>query len=405
MVGSVVGVQPVRKPFLFVKIDGTLYKSGDNIVVNPNQVLKITSSLEGGRKDYVKFPETYADILPQGQILQRDDSHLLYRLNGEDYEWRLKNLSVQYLTDSNIKVEYADENSADATLTVISNEFPQSYVRVILKATWELVQGENSSLEENVAEAIIYLNVSGANEVWFNSRNIVAKGIPNDSIRAKANLIQQSFDEVEANLAKLNFSVVPASIRTLQSNVNALHDAIHQAEQTNPGYKTTILIIGLPSDQPYKDIERIAKVKAAWDELGRLLQTTTEKLETLNSKSKSDNEKALEQQIKLYYNWRKQISQDAPDIFNRYLPEINQDEIQLPGNLYYIGEEKYKGDFDKNMIDFKTFITKRNDQYPEEIAKINNLYTRLQAVKLFDGMLRSYFASATWYQWQNNRQR
>jgi hypothetical protein len=212
---------------------------------------------------------------------------------------------VQYLTDSNIKVEYADENSADATLTVISNEFPQSYVRVILKATWELVQGENSSLEENVAEAIIYLNVSGANEVWFNSRNIVAKGIPNDSIRAKANLIQQSFDEVEANLAKLNFSVVPASIRTLQSNVNALHDAIHQAEQTNPGYKTTILIIGLPSDQPYKDIERIAKVKAAWDELGRLLQTTTEKLETLNSKSKSDNEKALEQQIKLYYNWRK----------------------------------------------------------------------------------------------------
>jgi hypothetical protein len=60
-------VQPVRKPFLFVKIDGTLYKSGDNIVVNPNQVLKITSSLEGGRKDYVKFPETYAEFFPRGR--------------------------------------------------------------------------------------------------------------------------------------------------------------------------------------------------------------------------------------------------------------------------------------------------------------------------------------------------
>jgi hypothetical protein len=67
------------------------------------------------------------------------------------------------------------------------------------------------------------------------------------------------------------------------------------------------------------------------------------------------------------------------------LPEINQDEIQLPGNLYYIGEEKYKGDFDKNMIDFKTFITKRNDQYPEEIAKINNLYTGFRQLSCLMG--------------------
>jgi hypothetical protein len=38
-----------------------------------------------------------------------------------------------------------------------------------------------------------------------------------------------------------------------------------------------------------------------------------------------------------------------------------------------------------------------------ESQEINSANTRIQAIRLFDGMLRSFFASINWAEWESTR--
>jgi len=52
----------------------------------------------------------------------------------------------------------------------------------------------------------------------------------------------------------------------------------------------------------------------------------------------------------------------------------------------------------------KAFLNSRIENIELEIQQITQIKSRLQAVKLFDGMLRSYFSSINWIEWENSRE-
>ena len=53
--------------------------------------------MEGGRRDFCKFPDAYADITGTAQILSRGDNGLTYMLNDKKAEWKLLSENVSFL--------------------------------------------------------------------------------------------------------------------------------------------------------------------------------------------------------------------------------------------------------------------------------------------------------------------
>jgi hypothetical protein len=99
-VGVGYGVQPMRKPFLQLTIDGKPAKNGDILTVKPGQKLVLNVEMEGGRRDFCKFPDTYADIAGTAQILLRGKDGLTYELNGQKAVWKLLNEDIGFSADN-----------------------------------------------------------------------------------------------------------------------------------------------------------------------------------------------------------------------------------------------------------------------------------------------------------------
>ena len=150
-VGTVNAVQPARKPFIKMKVDGVLLKTGDILTVTNGQKLKLEVEIEGGRKDFCKFPDSYADIAGSAQILSRGENGLTYELNGKKAEWKLISENVQFTTDDFIKVVTSD-NQHTPELIISNEKFSQSFIKINISAIWQFSDETTQGEEENVAE-------------------------------------------------------------------------------------------------------------------------------------------------------------------------------------------------------------------------------------------------------------
>ena len=113
MVGLSSAIQPPRKPFIQITIDGKSYNSGDILTVTPGQKMMIAVEMEGGRRDYCKFPETYADITSTAQILSTGKDGLSYQQNGVKAEWKLLNEDIRFIPDKFVQVVDAGPDGDD----------------------------------------------------------------------------------------------------------------------------------------------------------------------------------------------------------------------------------------------------------------------------------------------------
>lgn len=402
LVEMVSAVQPARKPFLQIKIDGKPTKIGDIIVVIPGQKLKIFVEMEGGRRDFCKFPDTYSDLAGSAQILSRGDNGITYTLDGVKSEWKLLSEEVSYSSDNSIKIKsLTDQNTAE--LTVSKENFPQSFVKASVKATWQFSQDGKTNNEENVAQATIYFKMEGASDVWFTSQNIQVSGMKDDKILGKLNDVQSFCDSIGKNFHRLNFSGVQQSIRNLQGSVNTLKSTIDEVKTENTSYQTSVSFIGLPSDDPYSDIEKFNAIKTNWGENEALINDLKMKVQKLSEQPTNENKKELLGLINQYTEWLSKLPETTFKNLSDYIPEINPENVRLPENLAGNASEKSISDYPKTLSDFSGFIDKRIEQVPNEIQLINSIHSRLQAVRLFDGMLRSYFSSITWAEWKSTR--
>jgi hypothetical protein len=403
LVGFTVAVQPARKPFLQIKIDGKAYKNGDILTVTAGQKLMINVELEGGRRDFCKFPDTYADITGTAQILARGNDGLSYEMNGVKSEWKLSNERFLFSADENVKVN-SPSNSSTAEITISNTKFSQSFVKVIAKAKWQFTSEGKVTEEENTAEGTVYFKAAGSSDVWFSSPNVQAGGMKNDKIQEKLTLVQAEYDSIESYLYKMKFTAVQQSVRSLQASVNDVKSTIDEIKTANASYKVNIIFIGLPSDRPYNDISFLSSIKTDWGTLDLLLQDLKLQTAKLPAQSTNENKDELVRLIAKFNDWQFHLPDNTFKIIPKYIPEMNAEAITIPGNIHFIGEEKKITDYTQTLNSFNSFLDQRIGQVPDEIQKINNTQSRLQAVRLFDGMLRSYFSSINWAEWKNTRE-
>lgn len=401
--GNLSAIQPARKPFIHLKVDGTPIKTGDILTINKGQKLKLEVELQGGRRDYCKFPDSYADIAGAAQILSRGNNGLTYSLDGRTSEWKLINETYQFTSDNNIKIAQTG-NLPNAELTISEEKFSQSFVKVSINATWQFNDGATTSLEQNNAEALVYFKISGASDIWFVTQNIKASGIKNEAIQEKLTLLQAACDSVENNLSLLNFSATQQAIRNLQSTGNNLKATIDEVLTQTPNYHIKIEFIGLPSDHAYSDISLISNIKTNWGSCEPFVNEMKGQLDNLPEQPTDESIKQLVQLIENYAKWESNLPDKTFDHLLQYIPDVNIDSLRISENLKTIKKEKDITNYSQTLFDFKTFITHRSKNISDENQNLNSVNTRIQAVRLFDGMLRSYFASITWAEWKSTRE-
>jgi hypothetical protein len=399
---TVNAVQPARKPFLQLKIDGKSIKNGDIITVTSGQKLTIVAEMEGGRRDFCKFPDTYSDLAGTAQILSRGDHGLTYSLNGVRAEWILQSEEFIFSSDENVKIK---SSTAKNTAEIIISEakFSQSFVKISGKTIWQFSQEENTSQEENLANGTIYLKIAGSSDEWYSSKNIHASGIRNDMVQEKMELVQSACDSIVQNFHHLNFAGVQQSIRGLQASVNTLKLAIDEVKVDNPSYHTQVHFIGLPSDDPFSDIEVFNSIKTNWAGLESLVSELKAKSSLLPAQPANESQNELLLMIGQYADWYSKIPENSFKTLISYIPDFDTEKVGLPQHLVSAVSGKTIRDYPQILTDFNTFLNGRSEQLPNEIQRINSTHSRMQAIRLFDGMLRSYFSSIAWADWESTR--
>lgn len=402
-VGVGYGVQPVRKPFLQITIDGKPAKNGDILTVKPGQKLVINVEMEGGRRDFCKFPDTYADIAGTAQILQRGKDGITYELNGQNAVWKLLTEDISFTADNFIQVK-STPGQPTAELVVSNLKFAQSQLKITVKAKWQFTHGNQTNTEENVAEGTIYFKAEGASDVWFASKNMQATGIANEQVKARLQETQLVCDSIERSFFRLNFGAVQQSIRDLQNSVNMLKTTIDEVKAASPAYKTAIVFNGLPSDQPFKDLANLATLKTEWAALETLAGNAREQIASLPAQPSKENNDALVKYLTALVDWENKLPETTFEVLPRYIPEFTAEKMRIPDDLRKIAIEKRLTDYSKSLEEAKAFLDKKMEFLPDEIQRINSVNSRLQAVRLFDGMLRSYFSSIIWAEWKDTRE-
>jgi hypothetical protein len=403
IIGTAMAIQPERKPFIQLTIDGNPIKNGEVFTVTPGQKIIVGAEISGGRRDFCKFPDTYADITETAQILSRGKDGITYLINGKSAEWKLLNENIEFAGDDFIQLK-SDSKQSPAEITFSKTPFSQSVLKVSIKATWQFSQNDQTNQEENKAETMLYFKVAGTSDMWFSTHDLSANGIKNELIQEKLMAVQAAADTIENYLNLLSFSKVQQAIRVYQANVNAVKTTLDEVKASSPSYKTKITIIGLPSDNTFKILGSFSLIKGNWETLEPLVQSLKKQLDALPATTSKESEDTLIKLISTYLDWQNKLPENSFTILPIYIPDLKPEDIQLPENIHSAGDKKSISSYEMIVGDFKTYLDKRIEQVPLEIPKINSTHTRLQAVRLFDGMLRSYISSISWAEWKNTRE-
>ncbi len=395
-------VQPVRKPFLRVKIDGKQVKVGELLTVTHGQKLKIEVEMEGGRRDFCKFPDEYADISGNAQILSRGDKGIIYEIEGKKAEWKLTSENVQFSGDKYITVEPI-ANQLCANLLVSKEKFAQSFIKASVKSTWQFKTGENVTQEEYSAEATVYFKVAGESDVWYLSKFIKANGIKNEVILEKLVQFQVLCDSIERNLYQLKFPLAQQNIRNLQVISGEIKNSIDEIKVANSTAKINVVISGLPSDEPYLDISMFTEIKNKWMPVDSLLTDIKQNLDRLPEQGNTESQNILAKLIRKYLDWQAKLPEKSFEHLRQYIPQLQAESIMVPPMVEKFAKSANSADYTKAKNEFGSFIEMRNQKAGSELMDINSVSTRIQAVRLFDGMLRSFFASIDWADWVNTR--
>ncbi|MDX9883217.1 MAG: hypothetical protein RBS73_14235 [Prolixibacteraceae bacterium] len=392
----VFGQTEVRKPTVEIFINGKMYQNGSEITVQKGQMLEVKVLQKGGRRDFVNYPDNYLKITPDVQVLSRGTNRLLYTEKGVSSEWKLISENALFSSDNHLAVKKSASASNQAVVHVGVDDFSRTYLKVNVNTIWQLTTGEEQKLERNSSEAFIYLNVAGASNTWYVSKNIRAQGTKDEGITRRLDMIQNNFDTIEYHLTHLNYTLVQKDIRDLQISINSLNGHLQQMKTANPAFNTEIHFVGLPSDRPISDLEIFEKLQSEWTRLNTfILQQAPAITET------PPNVEKMKAAVRKYLDWQYTLPDNWLIVMGIYLPQVNTDNIIVPSTLQSLVEENQN--YSSSGDQMNAFLRQRMQSIESETQQISQLKNKLQAVKLFDGMLRSYISSINWAEWENNR--
>lgn len=401
----VFAVQNARKPFVKISFNGIELKDGDIIDVEKGDLLKLTLSFEGGRRDFVKFPDSYANISREAQILSRNENRLVYLLNGEKHEWKLINQDFKALSDDRIKIrqEKIHSNSYNLFVNIPGKKIEEPMINLSVLANWQYTEGSLVMEEEDKASAIIHLRIKGKSDEWFASPNIRAGGTENVQLDQKLDEIQNSYNTIEAKLIARDFSLAQQEIRKLQNKVRETGALIQQLKNENPAFLADITFIGLPSDKPVKDISAMREISNLWTEFIPLLKLQQNEFSKLPSEPSNESKTDILRIAQAFDNWFHTFPKNGIEILSTYIPETNWEEkASIHHYLSFNPEHDKLNNVGRSYTELNEFITQRSADIPAEVRLINNASNRLQAVRLLDGMLRGFISAINFASWDNS---
>ncbi len=393
----VFGQAEVRKPSIEIYVNGKMYQNGSEITVQKGQMLDIKALQKGGRRDFVNYPDNYLKITPDIQVLSRGVNRLVYTDKNVNSEWKLMSENALFSSDKHLSVKKSSSASNEANIQIGVDDFTRTYLKVNLNTIWQFTAGEEQKLERNTSEAFIYLNVAGSTSTWYVSKNIHSQGTKDDGIAQRLNTIQSNFDTIEYHLIHLNYALAQKDIRDLQVSINSLSEYFQQVKASSPAFNTEIHFVGLPSDRPIADLGIFEKLQSEWSRLNTFI---TQQASLINETPA--NYDKMKTSIRKYLDWQYTLPDNWMTVMGIYLPQISTDNIMVPATLQSLIEENQNNPSSSDQM--KSFLSQRIENIETETQQISQIRNKLQAVKLFDGMLRSYISSISWAEWENNRE-
>lgn len=388
-----------RKPAIELFVDGKMYPNGSEITVQKGQLLEIKAIQEGGRRDFVKFPDNFRKIITNFQVLSRSFNRIVYLENNVRSEWKLLSEDASFSSDQNLTINKSTNQSNMASVRVGIGNFSQTYLKIELTTVWQYTSPGKQEIERNHSSALVFLNVAGATDTWFVSKNIHASGMRNDLVKNKLETLQSNFDTIESKLLKLDYSGVQPEIRMLQQSVNSLNEALTEIKESNFAYNVGINFVGLPSDRSIMHLNALNNIHEKWESV---YDVVSGQLQLIENKENLNNEELLFA-CRKYLDWQYSLPENWLLIFATYLPQINTEQIILPSAIESVLRDKEQ--INENTCQLlQSFLKLRLENISIEKQQIAHLRTKIQAVKLFDGMLRSYISSINWANWENTRE-
>ena len=397
--------QPVREPFVELFIDGNKIVNASEIDVQKGDRLVLLAQIKGGLKDMVHYPDTYGDLGPDAEIVSKGFNKLVYKVDGKLCSWEKVDEKVNFESDNRIQLDINNKliNKHQAEVIIPVAKVVKSYIKVTITTTWEFHDSTNVKQGVNEASAVVYLDIQGNKNEWFATPNVKANGAPDEGIEQTLTEIQDSYSKIEDLFSTFDFASIQPEIRKLQSSVQQLNSQLRMISIQNPSHHSEIYFIGLPSDRAVSEIDDFKAIANAWNELDILVKQQEDKLHQLEQSGEKIRKRELLNIIKPFLQWQDDLPNSAESLLLQYAKDIKWQDVRINNFLSFNPEEERINNVMQVQEDLHRFLDNRIANIPFEKQKISYALTRLQAVRIFDGMLRGFFSSINFAHWENTR--
>ena len=432
-----------REPFIILKVNGKIYKNGDNIPVRAGERISIEAILMGGRRDYCSNPQKYANVGKNTIIEQSGENGMSFNINGGQFQgkWTLTEEIAQFKSADVVKITTVNSGNLKR---VVRLEIPQSgyskiFLKVSSKTKWHYKRktpaGKKEKDEENVANASFNLIINGLpnnnlNEdeftdenqdsietlenlkVWYSSRNIVAKGKDNFTVRNELNEVQKFYKLIEKYLQEGDKKNTEMQISNLKNYVNEVKRAINDAKQNDPEYKCEVTFIGLPSDLLMEDYNKAQSLSDKWKERYYISQQNVSRInETLLNYQNGFAANIIKSVIKNYINWGSGLPTGVENFLTLHDPNNVLGVIDLPRTImgWYQDAEndasilKNQAQTIKKLSELRNFYLNNMANYVNERKKMIEIIHDLSYVKEKNNELKQFFTNIGWAEFKVNK--
>lgn len=304
--------------------------------------------------------------------------------------------------DQALGEQWVDQQTPDPGFIPV-NKVEKTYIKVKISTHWNYDNGTTATTETDLAEATIYLHIQGNTNEWFATPNVKAAGNRDQVVEEKLNAIQGSYNKIESLLNNFEFTSIQPEIHNLRTIVGQLEDRVEYIVANEPNKHSDIFFIGLPSDQAVSDVGDFRTLATAWDELEKLVNDQHIRLDQLEESAEKVKLRDLLELIRPFTNWEDELPNQAESLLQDYAKDFNWENTSIRSFLAFDPNEERINNLEQSQTDFHRFLENRQENIEAEKQKINYALTRLQAVRIFDGMLMGFFSSLNFARWENTR--
>lgn len=403
--------EPMRDPFIELKINGVTYIPGDRIEIRSGERFTAEAILMGGRRDYCMDPQTYANIGRNTVIETSGMNGMSFNINSGQFrgKWSLVSEKAEFSSASGVKITQAPASGdiqRTATIEVVDDRYGEVFLRVNSTTEWYYVRntpgGQTEENETDTGSDSFTIVITKEEGVWFSSNNLSVKGDEDFSVRNSLDQIQRFYDLIEKCLIDKNYSCANMHHQNLIGAVQDLNNAIARAKENNPSFECEVTFIGAPSDVPMEHLNKIRAAKNQWRDMYFISQENSSNInEMLLNTQMTFSANVLRSVFKNYIDWGSGLPTGFMDIVTMHDPNNIFGALSLPTQLL----DFYSTAVDdasilenqattiRHLSELREFYLKRMESSVGELRELHKITTELKPVEDFHLKISDYIKS------------